>query len=108
MKEIEVAILIDFQGIKTYCFRNIVHFNKKNSQIFGLWMCGGASHDKEHGSPLIRENIRISKATVKVIRDFLNEDNNYFYFSPDHPRCEILRKTQRDTIHEFAKILNLE
>jgi len=108
MKEIEVAILVDFENIKTYCFRNIFHFTKKGSQIFGFHMCGGQSHDKEHNCPLIRENLKISKAKIKAIRDFLNEDNNYFHFSPSHPQCEILRKTQRDTIHEFAKALNLE
>jgi hypothetical protein len=68
-------------------------------------MCHGYKH-KDISGPLPKEYVMLSNTDIMAIRDFLDEE--LFYFPPNHPKCNLLRKIQRDTIHELGRALNLE
>ena len=102
MKPIDVVEVMDSPGFKVTCYRNIFHLFWEENKILWVRMCDCNSTPTDKATKL---TVELSNVDLKNIRDFLQKDPNYFYFSPTNQNCTILRRIQRDTIAEFSKII---
>ena len=81
-----------------YSLNGILHFWLDDNGVSGMEMC---LCNIPHDDLVLGEEV--SREDLKKIRDYLDEQ--LFFYSSTHPRCDELRRIQRDTIHEFDRTL---